>query len=204
MRTAGSETTGRNGLRGIVKHWWLLPTVAALAFLTSAGAFSQRSSAPPKAESVAASTRAITAPLRAAGEGGRYRLIARQGRLSVLRSRDDRGRSTGHPQQGIRNLCAVGAHVFLVETQVVRSSASRWDEGFTTMLACTSIEQSCGTNGTILVSSPDGIHFCSNGTPSNQGVNGQCDKNTTGAFRFVLGTSTGLTQCPRPVPALLV
>ena len=205
METAGSETTGRKGLWVTAKHWWLLPTVAALAILTTAGVISERGPASLKAESVATSTRRIPAPLRAAGvrEGGQYRLITRLGRLSVLRSPEDHGHSTSHAEQDIRDRCALGTHVFLVGKSIDESSIAGWNRGFTSTLPCTSIERSCGANGTILVSSPDGIHFCTNGTPSNQDINGPCDKTSSGAFRFVLATATAVTQCPQPTPALL-
>lgn len=204
-RTAQSKTTGRNWFRGSAKHWWLLTTLAALAVLTTVQVVSPGDRAPRMAESVATSTRGMPASLRAAGEGSRYRLITRLGRLSVLRSPEERGRSTSHAEQDVRNVCAMGTHVFLVKTPIDRSSAAGTDRGSTSStLPCTSIEQSCGANGTILVSSPDGIHFCPGGTPSNQGVTGPCDENSTGALRFVLTTVAAVTQCPQPAPALLV
>ena len=205
MRTAQSKTTGRNGFRDATTHCWLLATLAALAVLTTVQVVSPGGQAPPMAESVATSTRGTPAPLRVAGEGGRFRLITRLGRLSVLRSPEERGRSTSHVEQDIRNVCAVGTHVFLVETSIDRSSAAGRDRGSTSStLPCTSIEQNCRANGTTLVSSPDGIHFCPDGTPSNQGGTGPCDENSTGAFRFVLTTVTAVPQCPQPTPTLLV
>jgi hypothetical protein len=197
VRTSQSKTTGRNGFRGAAKPWWFLPTLGALAILTTVGVVSPGGPASPKVMSVATSTRGIPAPLRAAGGGGRYRLITRLGRLSVLRRSEDRARSTSHAEQDIQNVCAVGTHVFWAEAPIDRSSAS-------STLPCTSIERSCEPNGTILVSSPDGIHFCPDGTPSNQGVSGPCDENSTGPLRFVLTRVTAVTQCPQPAPALLV
>ena len=205
VRTAQSKATGRHGFRGSARHWWLLTTLAALAVLTTVQVVSPGDQAPSMAESVATSARGIPAPLRPAGEGGRYRLITRLGRLSVLRSPEEHSRSTSHAEQDIRNVCAVSTHVFLVKTPIDRSSVAGRDRGSTSStFPCTSIEQSCGANGTILVSSPDGIHFCPDGTPSNQGVTGPCDENSTGAFRFVLTTVTAVTQCAQPAPALLV
>ncbi|MGO9857036.1 MAG: hypothetical protein ACLPYY_18595 [Acidimicrobiales bacterium] len=205
MKTAQSKTMGRNGYRETTTHWQLLATLAALAVLTTVQVVSPGDQAPPMAESAATSTRGIPAPLRAAGDAGRYRLITRLGRLSVLRSPEERGRSTSHAEQDIRNACAVGTHVFLVQTPIDRSSAAGRDRGSTSSTSpCSSIEQGCGANGTILVSSPDGIHFCPDGTPSNQGVTGPCDENSTEAFRYVLTTVTAVAQCPQPTPTLLV
>ena len=194
VRTAQSKTTGRNGFRGSTKHWWLLTTLAVLAVLTTVQVVSPGDQAPPMAESAAASTRGIPAPPGAAGAGGRYRLVTRLGRLSVVRGPEKRGRSTSHAEQDV---CTEGTHVFLVQSPIDRSAAAGRDRGST--FPCTSIEQSCGANGTI-----DGIHYCPVGTPSNQGVTGPCDENSTGAVRFVLSTVTAVTQCPQPAPAVLV
>ena len=111
---------------------------------------------------------------------------------------------------------AVGAHVFLVGTPVDDSSVTGWDRldgiyrqltqadplavtyldagaavespggGFTWRLPCMSMEPSCGANGTNVVRSPDGIHFCPAGTPATAGVTGPCDEYSPGAFRFAL------------------
>jgi hypothetical protein len=49
-----------------------------------------------------------------------------------------------------------------------------------------SIEPSCGPNGTNIVRSPDGIHFCPDGIPATAGVTGPCDEYSPGVFRFAL------------------
>ena len=102
-------------------------------------------------------------------------------------------------EQAIGIFSAVGAHVFLVGTPVDESSVAGWDHlddiyrqlaqanpltvtfvdagasvetatgGFTWALPCMSIEPSCGRDGTNVVRSPDGIHFCPDGTPASQG-----------------------------------
>ena len=106
---------------------------------------------------------------------------------------------TTYTKQAIGIFSAVGAHVFLVGTPVDESSVAGWDHlddiyrqlaqanpltvtfvdagtsvetatgGFTWTLPCMSIEPSCGPDGTNVVRSPDGIHFCPDGTPANQG-----------------------------------
>jgi hypothetical protein len=121
-----------------------------------------------------------------------------------------------YTEQAIRIFAAVGAHVFLVGTPIDESSAAGWDRlddiyrllaqayplsvtyvdagaavespggGFTWQLPCMSIEPSCGANGTNVVRSPDGIHFCPNGNAANWGVTGPCDEYSPGAFRFAL------------------
>ena len=52
--------------------------------------------------------------------------------------------------------------------------------GFTWTLPCMSIEPSCGPGGTNVVRSPDGIHFCPDGTPATLGVTGPCDEYSPG------------------------
>ncbi len=206
MRTAQSQTTGNEGIPWTAKHRSLLLTVAALAFLTAVGVVSQEWPAAPKATWVETSSRPVPAPLRAAGahEGARYRLITRLGRLSILRGPEVRSHPTGHAEQHIRDLCAVSTQVFFVGSPIGESSAAGWNRGFTSTLPCTSIERSCGANGTILVSSPNGIHICPDGTPLSPDVTGTCDGYSTGSFRFVRTMVAAITQCPQPAPALLV
>ena len=121
---------------------------------------------------------------------------------------------TIYTKQAIGIFSAVGAHVFLVGTPVDESSVAGWDHlddiyrqlaqanpltvtfvdagtsveaaagGFTWALPCMSIEPSCGHDGTNVVRSPDGIHFCPDGTPANRGVTAPCDEYSSGAFRF--------------------
>ncbi len=123
---------------------------------------------------------------------------------------------TIYTEQAIRIFTAVGTHVFLVGTPIDRSSVAGWDRlddiyrqmaqanprevtyvdagtavesatgRFTMELPCLSIEPSCGANGMNVVRSPDGIHFCPDGTPSTRGVTGPCDEYSPGAFRFAL------------------
>ncbi len=129
-------------------------------------------------------------------------------------------------EQAIGIFAAVGAHVFLVGTPIDEFSAPGWDRlddiyrqlaqaaphavtyvdagaameslggGFTWTLPCMSIEPSCGPNGTNIVRSPDGIHFCPDGTPATQGVTGPCDEYSPGAFRFALAIVSAVTQYP--------
>jgi hypothetical protein len=110
----------------------------------------------------------------------------------------------------------VGAHVFLVGTPIDESSRAGWDHlediyrqlaqadpltvtyvnagaavetpagGFTWTLPCMSIEPSCGPGGTNVVRSPDGTHFCPDGTLATLGVTGPRDEYSPGAFRFAL------------------
>lgn len=68
---------------------------------------------------------------------------------------------------------------------------------FTWDLPCISIEPSCGANGTNVVRSPDGIHFCQDGAPTTRGgVTGPCDEYSPGAFRFALSIAGEVTQYP--------
>ena len=107
---------------------------------------------------------------------------------------------TTYTKQAIGIFSAVGTHVFLVGTPIDESSVPGWDHlddiyrqlaranpltvtfvdagtsvetatgGFTWTLPCMSIEPSCGRDGTNVVRSPDGIHFCPDGAPANRGV----------------------------------
>jgi len=127
----------------------------------------------------------------------------------------------------------VGTHFSLVESPIDQSSAARWHHlatsrqsahanllsmtyedasadmqtpppvGLTSTLPCISIERSCGSNGTIMVSSPNGVHFCAYRTPSSPGVIGPCAV-LRGTFRFAFAKATTVTQCVRPAPTLLV
>jgi hypothetical protein len=131
---------------------------------------------------------------------------------------------TTDTEQAIGIFSAVGAHVFLVGTPVDESSVAGWDRldniyrhlaqadpldvtyvdagaaveprggGFTWRLPCISFEPSCGPNGTNIVRSPDGIHFCPDGTPATAGVTGPCDEYSPGAFRFALAIVSAVTQ----------
>ena len=76
--------------------------------------------------------------------------------------------------------------------------------GFTWDLPCMSIEPSCGANGSNVVRSPDGIHFCPDGTPSTRGVTGPCDEYSPGAFRFALAIVSAMTQYPHQTLSSLV
>ena len=128
----------------------------------------------------------------------------------------------------------MGVHVYLVGTPIDQSSVAGWDRlddiyrqmaeanphavtyvdagtavesrsgGFTRQLPCMSIEPSCGTNGTNVVRSPDGIHFCPDGTPATRGVTGPCDEYSPGAFRFALAIVSAVTQYPHQTLASLV
>jgi hypothetical protein len=60
------------------------------------------------------------------------------------------------------------------------------------------IEPSCGPNGTNIVRSPDGIHFCPDGTPAKVGVTGPCDEYSPGAFRFSLTIAEAVTHHEAP------
>lgn len=141
---------------------------------------------------------------------------------------------TAYTEQAIAIFSAVGAHVFLVGTPVDESSGTGWHRlddiygqlaranrlsvtfvdagtsvegpggGFTWTLPCMSIEPSCGADGTNVVRSPDGIHFCPDGTPATRGVTGPCDVYSPGAFRFALSVVTAVTQSSVPVVARLV
>jgi hypothetical protein len=131
---------------------------------------------------------------------------------------------TTYTEQAIAIFTAVGAHVFLVGTPMFASSVAGWDHlddiyrqlaeadpltvtyvdaaaavespsgGFTWQLPCLSIEPSCGANGTNIVRSPDGIHFCPDGAPGAAGVTRPCDEYSSGAFRFALATVGAVAQ----------
>ncbi len=141
---------------------------------------------------------------------------------------------TTDTEQAIGIFSAVGAHVFLVGTPIDQSSVAGWDRlddiyrqlaqtdplavtyvnagaavespsgGFTWDLPCMSIEPSCGANGSNVVRSPDGIHFCPDGTPSTRGVTGPCDEYSPGAFRFALAIESAMTQYPHQTLTSLV
>ncbi len=141
---------------------------------------------------------------------------------------------TTDTEKAIGIFSAVGAHVFLVGTPIDQSSVAGWDRlddiyrqlaqanplavtyvdagaavespsgGFTWDLPCMNIEPSCGANGTNVVRSPDGIHFCPDGTPSTRGVTGPCDEYSPGAFRFALAIVSAITQYPHQTLASLV
>ena len=138
---------------------------------------------------------------------------------------------TTDTEQAIGIFSAVGAHVFLVGTPIDESSVAGWDRldriyrqlaqanplavtyvdagaavespsgGFTWQLPCMSMEPSCGANGTNIVRSPDGIHFCPDGTPATAGVTGPCDEYSPGAFRFALAVVGAVRQSPDRVLA---
>jgi hypothetical protein len=135
---------------------------------------------------------------------------------------------TSDTEQAIGTFAAVGAHVFLVGTPIDSSSAPGWDRlddiyrqlaranplevtyvdagaavespsgGFAWQLPCMTIEPSCRPNGTNIVRSPDGIHFCPDGTPAKVGVTGPCDEYSPGAFRFSLAIVHAVTQYEAP------
>jgi hypothetical protein len=137
---------------------------------------------------------------------------------------------TAYTEQAIGIFSAVGAHVFLVGTPVDESSVVGWDQlddiyrqlaqaspltvtyvdagasvetatgGFTWALPCISIEPSCGHDGTNVVRSPDGIHFCPEGTPATLGVTGPCEEYSSGAFRFALAMMNAVTQYAYSTP----
>jgi hypothetical protein len=141
---------------------------------------------------------------------------------------------TTDTEQAIGIFSAVGAHVFLVGTPIDESSVAGWDRlddlyqqlaeadplavtyvdagaavespsgRFTWELPCLSIEPSCGPNGTNVVRSPDGIHFCPDGTPATLGVTGPCDEYSPGAFRFSLAVSNALIDYQALAPASFV
>ena len=137
---------------------------------------------------------------------------------------------TTYTKQAISIFSAVSAHVFLVGTPIDESSAAGWDRlddmyqelahenpltvsyvdagasvetatsGFTWMLPCMSIEVTCDHDGANVVRSPDGIHFCPDGTPANGGVTGPCDEYSSGAFRFALAMVNAVTQYAYSTP----
>jgi hypothetical protein len=131
---------------------------------------------------------------------------------------------TTFTEQAIGIFSAVGAHVFLVGAPVDEFSVAGWNHlndlyrrlaqanpltvtyvdagasvetatgGYAWALPCMSIEPSCGGGGTNVVRSPDGIHFCPDGTPASRGVTGPCDEYSPGAFRFALAMMNAVTQ----------
>jgi hypothetical protein len=137
---------------------------------------------------------------------------------------------TAYTEQAIGIFSAVGAHVFLVGTPVDESSVAGWDQlddiyrqlsqanpltvsyvdggasvetatgGFTWALPCLSIEPSCGRDGTNVVRSPDGIHFCPDGPPATRGITTPCDEYSPGAFRFALALLDAVTQYTYSTP----
>jgi hypothetical protein len=137
---------------------------------------------------------------------------------------------TTYTRQAIGIFSAVGAHVFLVGFPVDETSVTGWDQlnniyrqlalanpltvtyvdagasvetatgGFTWALPCISIEPSCGQDGTNVVRSPDGIHFCPDGTPAARGVTSPCDVYSPGAFRFALAMMNAVTQYAYSTP----
>jgi hypothetical protein len=142
----------------------------------------------------------------------------------ALRSPQYYDRYTTDTEQAIEIFSAVDAHVFLIGTPIDESSAAGWDRldgiyrqlaqadpvavtyvdagaavespngGFTWQLPCMSMEPSCGANGTNVVRSPDGIHFCPDGSPATAGVTGPCNEYSPGAFRFALAIVSAVTQ----------
>ena len=150
----------------------------------------------------------------------------------VLRSSQYYNRYTSDTEQAIGIFAAVGAHVFLVGTPIDASSAPGWDHlddiyrqlaqanphtvsyvdagaavespsgGFTWQLPCSRIEPSCGASGTNIVRSPDGVHFCPDGTPAKVGVTGPCDEYSPGAFRFALAIAEAVTQYEVQAPVV--
>jgi hypothetical protein len=137
---------------------------------------------------------------------------------------------TTYTKQAIGIFRAAGVHVFLVGTPVDESSIAGWDRlndmyrqlaranpltvtyvdagasvetptgGFTWGLPCISIEPSCGHDGTNVVRSPDGNHFCPDGTPATLGVTGPCEEYSSGAFRFALAMMNAVTQYAYSTP----
>jgi hypothetical protein len=131
---------------------------------------------------------------------------------------------TTDTEQAIKIFSAMGTHVFLVGTPIDQSSVAGWNRlddiyrqlaqanplsvtyvdaaaavespsgAFTWQLPCMSIEPSCGANGTNIVRSPDGIHFCPDGTPATAGVTGPCNEYSSGAYRFAHAIVSGVTK----------
>jgi len=152
----------------------------------------------------------------------------------VLGSSQYYDRYTTDTERAIGIFSAVGAHVFLVGTPIDHSSVAGWnrlndiyqqlaqanplagtyvdagaavesqDGTFTWNLPCMSIEPSCGANGTNVVRSPDGIHFCPDGTPATRGVTGPCDEYSPGAFRFAVVIEGAVTYRQHRASASLV
>lgn len=141
---------------------------------------------------------------------------------------------TTDTEQAIGIFRAVGAHVFLVGTPIDQDSVAGWDRlddiyrqlaqaspetvtyvdaaaavespggTFTWRLPCMRIEPSCSADGTNIVRSPDGIHFCPDGTPATRGLTGPCDEYSPGAFRFALAIVSAVTRYRDLPPAVLV
>jgi hypothetical protein len=137
---------------------------------------------------------------------------------------------TAYTVRAIGIFSAVGAHVFLVGTPVDESSVGGWNQlddlywqlaqanplvvtyvdagasvetatgGFTWVLPCMRVEPTCGPDGSNVVRSPDGIHFCPDGTPTSRGVTGPCDEYSSGAFRFALAIVSAVTRYPNSSP----
>jgi hypothetical protein len=135
-----------------------------------------------------------------------------------------------YTKRAIGIFSAEGVHVFLVGTPIDASSMAGWDQlddiyrqlaeadpqtvtfvdagasvetatgGFTWALPCISVEPSCGQDGTNVVRSPDGIHFCPNGTPATAGVTGPCGEYSSGAFRFALAMMNAVTHYAYSTP----
>jgi hypothetical protein len=135
-----------------------------------------------------------------------------------------------YTKQAIAVFSAVGTHVFLIGTPVEEFSVPGWEHlndiyrqlaranpltvtfvnagasvetaagGFTWTLSCMSIEPSCGPDGINTVRSPDGIHFCPDGTRASRGVTGPCGEYSSGAFRFALAMMIAVTQYAYSTP----
>jgi hypothetical protein len=129
-----------------------------------------------------------------------------------------------YTERAITIFSAVHAHVFLVGTPVNESSGVGWGHldsiyrqlaqanpitvtyvdagssvetatgGFTWALPCLRIEPSCGPDGTNVVRSPDGIHFCPDGSSALRGVTGPCDEYSSGAFRFAFAITRAVAR----------
>ncbi len=137
-----------------------------------------------------------------------------------------------YTKEAIDIFSAVSAHVFLVGTPIDEPAVSGWDHlddiyrqlaqaspltvtfvdagasvetatgDFTWALPCMSIEPSCGFGGTNVVRSPDGVHFCPDGTPASRGVTAPCDEYSSGAFRFALAIVSAVTQYAYSTPGI--
>lgn len=146
----------------------------------------------------------------------------------VVRSSEYYALYTTYTEQAIATFSAVGSHVFLVGTPIDATSLPGWDRldniyaqlaqadpeqvtyvdagaavespsgGFTWQLPCLSIEPTCRANGTDIVRSPDGTHFCPDAAPASQGVTGPCNEDSPGAFRFALAMVMAVTQWHMP------
>ena len=72
-------------------------------------------------------------------------------------------------------------------TSYVDAGQAVLDDGeFTLTLPCLSFEPCTGPAGINMVRSPDGVHFCPDGTATTQGWYSLCDVYSSGAFRFAL------------------